>query len=139
MCIRDSNQYERFFLIIFKIAVNLVILCRTVAGFPRQHHAVGGLLAQRQILCRRRRCRHIADNIAQYRYFIAVERYRPCAEAPVKVIARITAAGNRAQLGNLLSVYLFGSGACSPVITAASLEAANYTIHPVSYTHLRRA
>ena len=127
--IHSINQYERFFLIIFKIAVNLVILCRTVAGFPRQHHAVGGLLTQRQILRRRRRCRHIADNIAQYRYFIAVERYRPCAEAPVKVIARIAAAGNRAQLGNLLSVYLFGSGACSPVITAASLEAANYTIH----------
>ena len=127
--IHSINQYERFFLIIFKIAVNLVILCRTVAGFPRQHHAVGGLLAQRQILRRRRRCRHIADNIAQYRYFIAVERYRPCAEAPVKVIARITAAGNRAQLGNRIGVYLFGSGACSPVITAASLEAANYTIH----------
>ena len=127
--IHSINQYERFFLIIFKIAVNLVILCRTVAGFPRQHHAVGGLLAQRQILRRRRRCRHIADNIAQYRYFIAVERYRPCAEAPVKVIARIAAAGNSAQLGNRLSVYLFGSGACSPVIAAASLEAANYTIH----------
>ena len=94
--IHSINQYERFFFIIFKIAVNLVILCRTVAGFPRQHHAVGGLLTQRQILRRRRRCRHIADNIAQYRYFIAVERYRPCAEAPVKVIARITAAGNRA-------------------------------------------
>ena len=127
--IHSINQYERFFLITFKIAVNLVILCRTVAGFPRQHHAVGGLLAQRQILRRRRRCRHIADNIAQYRYFIAVERYRPCAEAPVKVIARIASAGNRAQLGNRLSVYLFGSGACSPVIAAASLEAANYTIH----------
>ena len=127
--IHSINQYERFFLIIFKIAVNLVILCRTVAGFPRQHHAVGGLLTQRQILRRRRRCRHIADNIAQYRYFIAVERYRPCAEAPVKVIARIAAAGNSAQLGNRLSVYLFGSGACSPVIAAASLEAANYTIH----------
>ena len=127
--IHSINQYERFFLIIFKIAVNLVILCRTVAGFPRQHHAVGGLLAQRQILRRRRRCRHIADNIAQYRYFIAVERYRPCAEAPVKVIARIAAAGNSAQLGNRLSVYPFGSGACSPVIAAASLEAANYTIH----------
>ena len=127
--IHSINQYERFFLIIFKIAVNLVILCRTVAGFPRQHHAVGGLLTQRQILRRRRRCRHIADNIAQYRYFIAVERYRPCAEAPVKVIARITTAGNRAQLGNRIGVYLFGSGACSPVIAAASLEAANYTIH----------
>ena len=127
--IHSINQYERFFLIIFKIAVNLVILCRTVAGFPRQHHAVGGLLTQRQILRRRRRCRHIADNIAQYRYFIAVERYRPCAEAPVKVIARITAAGNSAQLGNRIGVYLFGSGACSPVIAAASLEAANYTIH----------
>ena len=127
--IHSINQYERFFLIIFKIAVNLVILCRTVAGFPRQHHAVGGLLTQRQILRRRRRCRHIADNIAQYRYFIAVERYRPCAEAPVKVIARITTAGNSAQLGNRIGVYLFGSGACSPVITAASLEAANYTIH----------
>ena len=127
--IHSINQYERFFLIIFKIAVNLVILCRTVAGFPRQHHAVGGLLTQRQILRRRRRCRHIADNIAQYRYFIAVERYRPCAEAPVKVIARIAAAGNSAQLGNRLSIYRFGSGACSPVIAAASLEAANYTIH----------
>ena len=127
--IHSINQYERFFLIIFKIAVNLVILCRTVAGFPRQHHAVGGLLTQRQILRRRRRCRHIADNIAQYRYFIAVERYRPCAEAPVKVIARIAAAGNRAQLGNLLSVYRFGSGACSPVITAACLKAAYDTVH----------
>ena len=127
--IHSINQYERFFLIIFKIAVNLVILCWTVAGFPRQHHAVGGLLAQRQILRRRRRCRHIADNIAQYRYFIAVERYRPCAEAPVKVIARIAAAGNSAQLGNRIGVYPFGSGACSPVIAAASLEAANYTIH----------
>ena len=127
--IHSINQYERFFLIIFKIAVNLVILCRTVAGFPRQHHAVGGLLTQRQILRRRRRCRHIADNIAQYRYFIAVERYRPCAEAPVKVIARIAAAGNSAQLGNRIGVYPFGSGACSPVIAAASLEAANYTIH----------
>ena len=127
--IHSINQYERFFLIIFKIAVNLVILCQTVAGLPRQHHAVGGLLTQRQILRRRRRCRHIADNIAQYRHLIAVERYRPCAEAPVKVIARIAAAGNRAQLGNRLGVYRFGSGACSPVITAASLEAANYTIH----------
>ena len=127
--IHSINQYERFFLIIFKIAVNLVILCRTVAGFPRQHHAVGGLLAQRQILRRRRRCRHIADNIAQYRYFIAVERYRPCAKAPVKVISRIAAAGNSAQFGNRIGVYPFGSGACSPVIAAASLEAANYTIH----------
>ena len=128
-CVYGINQYERLILIVLNVAVNLVILCRTVSGLPRQHHAVGGLLTQRQILRRRRRCRHIADNIAQYRYFIAVERYRPCAEAPVKVIARITTAGNSAQLGNRIGVYLFGSGACSPVITAASLEAANYTIH----------
>ncbi len=65
-CVYSVNQYERLFLIILKIAVNLVILRRTVAGFPRQHHTVGGLLTQRQILRRRRRCRHIADNIAQY-------------------------------------------------------------------------
>ena len=131
-CVYGINQYQ-WLLVALNIAVNLVILRRTVAGFPRQHHAVGGLLAQRQILCRRRRCLYITYNIAQHRHIISIELlielHRPCAEFPVKVIARIAAAGNSAFLGNAVGIYRFRAGAYTPVTAAASLEAAYDTVY----------